>query len=54
MRQSLDAVVVDGALRLSGSPLQAFTFLAEHRRAKILPACEAIFSGEHKLGVSQR
>ena len=28
--------------------------LAEHRRAKILPACEAAFSGEHKLGVSQR
>jgi hypothetical protein len=38
----------------AAAPLQALAFLAEHRRAKILPACEAVFSGEHKLGVSQR
>jgi hypothetical protein len=54
LRQSLDAVVVNGSLRLGGPPLQAAAFLTEHYRAKVLPACEAILPGEHKLGVSQR
>jgi hypothetical protein len=31
----------------------AVAFLAQHRGAKILPTSEAVFTGEHKLGVSQ-
>ena len=45
---------MDGALRLRDGPLQALAFQAKRCRAKILPACEAVLPGEHKLGVSQR
>jgi hypothetical protein len=52
--QSFDLVVMDGALRLRGGPLRALAFQAEHRGAKILPACETVFSREHQLRVAQR
>jgi hypothetical protein len=52
--QAFDAVVVDGALRLRGGPLDAHAFLAEHHHAKIPPAGETLFPGEDKLRIAQR
>ena len=43
---------MDGALRLRGGPLQALAFQAEDCGAKILPAGETVFSGEHQLRVA--
>ena len=47
---------MDDAFCLGSGPLQtlACAIHAKHRRAKVLPACKAIFTGEHKLGISQR
>jgi len=45
---------MDGALRLRVGPFQALAFQAQGGGAKVLPACEPVFPGEHKLGVSQR
>ena len=47
LRQLLDFVGVDGALRFGNGPLQALAFPLEHRSAKIAPAGEAVFPGEH-------
>jgi hypothetical protein len=45
---------MDGAFGLYAGPLQALALQPERRGAKVLPACEPVFPGEYKLGVSQR
>ncbi|HEX5412838.1 MAG TPA: P-loop NTPase [Terriglobia bacterium] len=39
---------------LGDGPLRTFAFQTENCRPEVLPACEAIFPGEHTLGVSHR
>ena len=50
--QTLHVVVVDRALSLGHGPLQAFAGALENFFAELLPAGEAVFAGQHELGVA--